>query len=222
MQQKPLPQGRSTALSVVVPVLNEERGLDPLLARLRPVLDRIGPDYEILIVDEVLAANAQQVADYRGGKEKAFNSLVGQVMKATRGKANPQQVNDILKRAFEADEDENRRLGRISQMIAKVLRGEAWLDDRFGFRGTLIRWHNLVKVLGFGVSPSEELALGPEHWIFTAADRALEAHRGLAPLSPELLELWKRVFEQRRDWLRERGFRTVILLANSGGGLVVP
>ena len=50
------------------------------------------------IVEQVIAANPQQVADYRGGKEKAFNSLVGQVMKATRGKANPQQVNEILKR----------------------------------------------------------------------------------------------------------------------------
>jgi aspartyl-tRNA(Asn)/glutamyl-tRNA(Gln) amidotransferase subunit B len=50
------------------------------------------------IADEVIQANAQQVADYRGGKEKAFNSLVGQVMKATKGKANPQQVTEILKR----------------------------------------------------------------------------------------------------------------------------
>jgi aspartyl-tRNA(Asn)/glutamyl-tRNA(Gln) amidotransferase subunit B len=50
------------------------------------------------IVDEVLAKNAKQVADYRAGKEKAFNSLVGQVMKATQGKANPAQVNEILKR----------------------------------------------------------------------------------------------------------------------------
>jgi aspartyl-tRNA(Asn)/glutamyl-tRNA(Gln) amidotransferase subunit B len=50
------------------------------------------------IVDQVLAANARQVADYRAGKERAFNSLVGQVMKATRGKANPAQVNDILKK----------------------------------------------------------------------------------------------------------------------------
>jgi aspartyl-tRNA(Asn)/glutamyl-tRNA(Gln) amidotransferase subunit B len=48
--------------------------------------------------DQVIAANAQQVADYRGGKERAFNSLVGQVMKLTRGKANPQQVSEILKR----------------------------------------------------------------------------------------------------------------------------
>jgi aspartyl-tRNA(Asn)/glutamyl-tRNA(Gln) amidotransferase subunit B len=50
------------------------------------------------IVDEVLAANAQQVADYRAGKDKAFNSLVGQVMKASQGKANPAQVNEILKK----------------------------------------------------------------------------------------------------------------------------
>jgi aspartyl-tRNA(Asn)/glutamyl-tRNA(Gln) amidotransferase subunit B len=50
------------------------------------------------MVDDVLAANPQQVADYRGGKEKAFNSLVGQVMKATKGKANPQQLSEILKR----------------------------------------------------------------------------------------------------------------------------
>ncbi len=49
------------------------------------------------IVDQVLAANAQQVADYKAGKEKAFNSLVGQVMKATKGKANPAQVNALLK-----------------------------------------------------------------------------------------------------------------------------
>ncbi len=50
------------------------------------------------LVDEVLTANEQQVADYRNGKEKAFNALVGQVMKATKGKANPAQVNAILKK----------------------------------------------------------------------------------------------------------------------------
>ncbi|HWV90560.1 MAG TPA: Asp-tRNA(Asn)/Glu-tRNA(Gln) amidotransferase subunit GatB [Burkholderiales bacterium] len=50
------------------------------------------------LVDEVLAKNAKQVEDYRAGKDKAFNSLVGQVMKASRGKANPAQVNDILRK----------------------------------------------------------------------------------------------------------------------------
>jgi len=49
------------------------------------------------IVDEVLAANEDKVAEYKAGKEKLFGFFVGQVMKASRGKANPQVVNKILK-----------------------------------------------------------------------------------------------------------------------------
>jgi aspartyl-tRNA(Asn)/glutamyl-tRNA(Gln) amidotransferase subunit B len=49
------------------------------------------------IIDEVLAANPKSVEEFRAGKEKAFNALVGQAMKAARGKANPQQVSDLLK-----------------------------------------------------------------------------------------------------------------------------
>ncbi|MQM30290.1 MAG: hypothetical protein CRU78_06990 [Candidatus Accumulibacter phosphatis] len=50
------------------------------------------------LIDELLAANATMVAEFRAGKEKAFNALVGQAMKATRGKANPQQVNALLRK----------------------------------------------------------------------------------------------------------------------------
>jgi len=49
------------------------------------------------ILDEVLAANPKSVEEYRAGKEKAFNALVGQAMKASKGKANPAQVNELLK-----------------------------------------------------------------------------------------------------------------------------
>jgi aspartyl-tRNA(Asn)/glutamyl-tRNA(Gln) amidotransferase subunit B len=49
------------------------------------------------IIDEVLAANSKSVEEFRAGKEKAFNALVGQAMKATKGKANPQQVNELLR-----------------------------------------------------------------------------------------------------------------------------
>ena len=49
------------------------------------------------IIDEVIAANAANVEQYRAGKDKAFNALVGQVMKASKGKANPAQVNELLK-----------------------------------------------------------------------------------------------------------------------------
>ena len=52
------------------------------------------------IVAQVLAANPKSVEEFRAGKEKAFNALVGQVMKASRGKANPAQVNDLLKQAL--------------------------------------------------------------------------------------------------------------------------
>ena len=50
------------------------------------------------LIDEVLANNAVMVAEFRAGKEKAFNALVGQAMKATKGKANPQQVNELLRK----------------------------------------------------------------------------------------------------------------------------
>ncbi|SPB17560.1 aspartyl/glutamyl-tRNA(Asn/Gln) amidotransferase subunit B [Caballeronia novacaledonica] len=50
------------------------------------------------IIDEVLAANQKSVDEFRAGKEKAFNALIGQAMKATKGKANPQQVNELLKK----------------------------------------------------------------------------------------------------------------------------
>ena len=54
------------------------------------------------IVDEVLAANTKSVEEYRAGKEKAFNALVGQAMKATKGKGNPTQVNELLKKKLGA------------------------------------------------------------------------------------------------------------------------
>ena len=50
------------------------------------------------IIDEVLAANAKNVEEYKAGNAKAFNALVGQAMKASKGKANPAQVNELLKK----------------------------------------------------------------------------------------------------------------------------
>jgi aspartyl-tRNA(Asn)/glutamyl-tRNA(Gln) amidotransferase subunit B len=50
------------------------------------------------IIDEVLAANVKNVEEVRAGNTKAFNALVGQAMKATKGKANPAQVNELLKK----------------------------------------------------------------------------------------------------------------------------
>jgi aspartyl-tRNA(Asn)/glutamyl-tRNA(Gln) amidotransferase subunit B len=54
------------------------------------------------MIDEVLAANQKSVEEFRAGKEKAFNALVGQVMKASKGKASPAQVNELLKKKLGA------------------------------------------------------------------------------------------------------------------------
>lgn len=53
------------------------------------------------MVDEVLEKNPAIVEEFRAGKDRAFNSLMGQVMRAAKGKANPQQVTDILKQKLE-------------------------------------------------------------------------------------------------------------------------
>jgi len=50
------------------------------------------------IVDEIIAANPAQVAEYRSGKDKVFGFFVGLAMKASKGKANPAQLSDVLKR----------------------------------------------------------------------------------------------------------------------------
>jgi aspartyl-tRNA(Asn)/glutamyl-tRNA(Gln) amidotransferase subunit B len=54
------------------------------------------------IVDDVLAANAKSIDEFRAGKEKAFNALVGQVMKASKGQANPAQAGELLKKKLGA------------------------------------------------------------------------------------------------------------------------
>lgn len=72
------------------------------------------------IIDEVLANNAKSVEEFRSGKDKAFNALVGQVMKATKGKANPGQVSDMLKKNWLAD---------IAKQIKKCLHCRLFLSD---------------------------------------------------------------------------------------------
>jgi aspartyl-tRNA(Asn)/glutamyl-tRNA(Gln) amidotransferase subunit B len=52
-------------------------------------------------IDGVLAAHADKVAEYRGGKDKLFGFFVGQIMKATQGKANPAMLNDLLRQKLQ-------------------------------------------------------------------------------------------------------------------------
>ena len=73
-----------------------ERDIDVLIEKLG--LKQVSDDGAILtLIDEVLAANPEKVEEYRGGKEKLFGFFVGQVMKASKGSANPGKVNELLK-----------------------------------------------------------------------------------------------------------------------------
>jgi len=54
------------------------------------------------VIDEIIAKNSKQLEQYRAGKETLFGYFVGQVMKATQGKANPAQVNELLKKKLSA------------------------------------------------------------------------------------------------------------------------
>ena len=53
------------------------------------------------VIDDIIAANPNQLAQYRSGKDKLFGFFVGQVMKATQGKANPQLINELLKKKLD-------------------------------------------------------------------------------------------------------------------------
>jgi aspartyl-tRNA(Asn)/glutamyl-tRNA(Gln) amidotransferase subunit B len=75
----------------------EGRGADAIIEAkgLKQITDTSAIERSI---DEVIAKNPGQLAEYRAGKDKLFGFFVGQVMKATGGKANPAQLNDLLKR----------------------------------------------------------------------------------------------------------------------------
>lgn len=81
----------------------DKRGTNPFdLLQIHAQLHQISNASEIeAVVDQVIEENPGPAQDYRDGKTKAIGFLVGQVMKATRGKANPQMVNQLLREKLE-------------------------------------------------------------------------------------------------------------------------
>ncbi|WP_395669753.1 Asp-tRNA(Asn)/Glu-tRNA(Gln) amidotransferase subunit GatB [Rhodoferax sp.] len=81
----------------------QQTGIEDLAAYIDQLIDTLDlrqvNDSSALeaIVDTVIAANAKNVAEFQAGNDKALNALVGQAMKASKGKANPQQINDLLR-----------------------------------------------------------------------------------------------------------------------------
>jgi aspartyl-tRNA(Asn)/glutamyl-tRNA(Gln) amidotransferase subunit B len=89
---------QKTAKDVFAALWNREADSADALIQARGLMQISDAGAIEKIIDEVIAAHPGPVAEFRAGKDKAFNSLVGQAMKATRGKANPQQLNDLLRR----------------------------------------------------------------------------------------------------------------------------
>ena len=102
------------------------------------------------IVDQVIAANPKSVEEYRAGKEKAFNALVGQAMKATRGKGNPAQINEILKRKAGQLTCFTKQTGRLGRPVF-------WIP---AFAGMTPRTRGQFFVAAFGAAAATGAAAG--------------------------------------------------------------
>jgi len=77
-------------------LIEKDEDIDALIDSMG--LAQISDDGAILeIIDAIIAANPEKVEEYKNGKEKLFGFFVGQTMKASKGSANPQKVNELLK-----------------------------------------------------------------------------------------------------------------------------
>lgn len=90
---------------------------------------------------------------------------------------------------------------------------EAYYNDHFGFRNRLIYLNNFVLWKVFGDSVSNRVIVGKGNWLFYKGRQVIAYHRGLNPFTREELEAWRRVYEERRDWLKERGIEYAVFFA---------
>ena len=86
-----------------------------------------------------------------------------------------------------------------------------YLTDRFGFRNSLIRWHGMLMLNGLGVSPSDQVLVGRNGWLYTTDSGVINDHRGANPFTREQLEQWRQTLDARHDWLEARGVRYVVI-----------
>jgi hypothetical protein len=92
-------------------------------------------------------------------------------------------------------------------------RFEAYWDDRFGFRTTLLRWSSKAKARWLGVSPSAKVLIGKEGWLYYAGSDSLENQPSPHPFTADELAAWETALESRNDWLEKRGVRFLVVVA---------
>jgi hypothetical protein len=88
-----------------------------------------------------------------------------------------------------------------------------YVQDNFGFRSRLVRWHSLVMLDLLGSSPSTNVVLGKDRWLFQANEHVLEDYQCVRPYTDAELGGWTEAFERRRAWLAERGIRYLVVFA---------
>lgn len=88
---------------------------------------------------------------------------------------------------------------------------ETWFRDAFGGREALLRTNARLKLELFDAAPARRWRIGPNHWVFMDEHDSLANYMGLAPLGTERLEAWRACFEERRDWLAERGAQHLVV-----------
>jgi len=118
-----------------------------------------------------------------------------------------------IEREFRRPAPEPKRPTSLAEAEAWPAQFDAWYSDHFGLRPRWIRLHNQLSLGVFGVSPTSEIVVGPDTWMFTTRDRAVDVWRGADPFSSEELELWTRVLEDRREWCAQRGVQYLFAIA---------
>ncbi len=84
---------------------------------------------------------------------------------------------------------------------------ETWEKDHFGLRSTLIHWHAVLMLDVLGVSPTSDVLIGRNGWLYLGANKAVDAYRCVYPFTKPELDAKVAELRERRDWLTARGIR---------------
>ncbi len=122
----------------------------------------------------------------------------------------PSQTTSEAEKRFLAEFPEREPgIAGLSRFVREL---DTYVDDHLAFRDPLISLYSRAKVGLFGSSPSSKLIVGIGGWFFLNDPFAVSQYRRIAPLSAAQLETWKRVLEERRNWLRARNIEYLVVL----------
>lgn len=88
-----------------------------------------------------------------------------------------------------------------------------YFEDHFAFRARLVRWQAVLRLEWLGVSPSTEVLVGRDGWLFYSADGGLDDFASAVPFSREDLETWRQTLQHTSDWLKGQGVAYLFVLA---------